>query len=141
MGRVQNRHTEAEDGAKRNTPQRALVLEVVRTLHNHPTSAEVFQEASLRQASISRATVYRNLDVLVQMGQLRKIEIPEGATRYDATMTPHGHARCRVCGSVHDVDLTEVASDASRLVTEDHGFRIEGYRAIFDGVCKECAEH
>lgn len=139
MNAVESRQGKFKKIAKRNTPQRALVLEVVRSLRNHPTSSEVFQEASLRRENISKATVYRNLDVLVQAGQLRKIEMPERAARYDATLTPHGHAYCRICGSVHDVYLSE-KEDITQLITENHGFAVEGYRVVFDGVCEVCTE-
>ena len=54
----------AERATTRNTIQRALVLEAVQSLHNHPTSADVYEVVRARHPNISRATVYRNLGVL-----------------------------------------------------------------------------
>ena len=69
--------------ATRNTIQRALVLEAVRSLHNHPTSADVYEVVRERHPNISRATVYRNLGVLASRGDVLRVEVPNGADRYD----------------------------------------------------------
>lgn len=138
MNTASNKKRNHAEVVQRNTPQRALVLEVVKSLSNHPTSAEIFKEASERNQSISKATVYRNLDVLVYLGQLRKIEMPEMAARYDATLRPHGHAYCRRCGSLHDIDFVQSA-DITQMIADDYGFVIEGYKVVFEGLCPSCA--
>lgn len=137
MSRVENKQIESENVTLRNTRQRTLVHEIVESMENHPTSTEVYQEASLRGESVSKATVYRNLDVLVQMGRLRKIEVPEEASRYDATLEPHAHAHCRLCGSVYDVTLTD-DTDILNLVAQSSGITLEGYKIMFEGVCVDC---
>ena len=61
----------AERATTRNTIQRALVLEAVQSLHNHPTSADVYEVVRERHPNISRATVYRNLGVLANRITMR----------------------------------------------------------------------
>ena len=95
----------AERATTRNTIQRALVLEAVQSLHNHPTSADVYEVVRARHPNISRATVYRNLGVLANRGEVLRVEVPNGADRYDFRNRPHYHAKCRVCGGVFDVDM------------------------------------
>ena len=73
----------ASCAATRNTRQRALVLEAVRSLHNHPTSADVYDAVREKHPSISRATVYRNLNVLTEQGEVLHIPVAGGADRYD----------------------------------------------------------
>lgn len=123
--------------ATRNTIQRALVLEAVCSLRNHPTSADVYEVVRTRHPNISRATVYRNLNVLVNRGEVLRVEVPNGADRFDFNNTPHYHALCRVCGRVSDVDMP-YQRDLAALVTDAHGFSIEGHHIIFEGTCVNC---
>lgn len=121
----------------RNTIQRALVLEAVRSLHDHPTSSDVYDVVREKYPNISRATVYRNLGVLAKKGEVLRVEVPNGADRYDFRNKPHYHARCRVCGGVFDIEAPYLDDLVSR-VTDAHGFIIEGHETIFDGVCASC---
>ena len=125
------------DAATRNTIQRALVLDAVRSLHNHPTSADVYEAVRERCPSISRATVYRNLGVLARQGEILRVEGRSGADRYDFRCSPHYHATCRVCGGVFDIDMP-APPDLAGCVTDAHGFAIEGFDVVFEGVCPAC---
>lgn len=91
--------------ARRNTIQRSLVLEAVNKLHCHASADEVYDEIKKEHPTISRATVYRNLNLLAQMGQIRRLELPGGADRFDHICTNHCHIKCRVCGRIFDVDM------------------------------------
>lgn len=123
--------------ATRNTRQRALVLEVVRSLHNHPTSADVYDAVREKHPSISRATVYRNLNVLTEQGEVLHIPVAGGADRYDFRCDCHYHAICRECGVVYDVEMPSEGLLSS--VRDTHGFQIEGFDIIFTGLCPDCA--
>lgn len=123
--------------AKRNTVQRALVLDAVRSLHCHPTPAEVYEQVRKVHPSISRATVYRNLAVLAESGDIAHIEMPGAADRYDFRLDAHAHAVCECCGSVLDVELAEGATALS-LVADAHGFEIGSHSLLFSGICAEC---
>ena len=121
----------AERATTRNTIQRALVLEAVQSLHNHPTSADVYEVVR------ARATVYRNLGVLANRGEVLRVEVPNGADRYDFLNKPHYHAKCRICGGVFDIDMP-YQDDIVSQVSDAHGFTIEHHEIIFDGVCAHC---
>ena len=121
----------------RNTIQRALVLEAVHSLHEHPTSADVYEAVRAKHPNISRATVYRNLGVLADKGEVLRVEVAGGADRYDFFNEPHYHARCRQCGMIFDVDMP-YRSDLTEDVIDSHGFKIEGHQIMFDGVCPDC---
>lgn len=121
----------------RNTVQRALVLEAVQRLRSHPTADEIYAEISKICPSISRATVYRNLQQLCESGVIVRREIPGSPDRYDHITTHHYHARCLICGKVIDVDM-DYLSDLPNAVRDTHGFRLTGHSVVFDGVCAEC---
>ena len=111
----------AERATTRNTIQRALVLEAVQSLHNHPTSADV----------------YEVVRVLANRGEVLRVEVPNGADRYDFLNKPHYHAKCRICGGVFDIDMP-YQDDIVSQVSDAHGFTIEHHEIIFDGVCAHC---
>lgn len=126
-----------ERATTRNTIQRALVLEAVQSLCDHPTSADVYEVVREKHPNISRATVYRNLGVLANRGEVLRVEVPNGADRYDFRNRPHYHAKCRVCGGVFDIEMPHL-DDLVAQVEDAHGFAIEGHEIIFDGVCATC---
>lgn len=123
--------------ATRNTIQRSLVLEAVKSLHNHPTSTDVYEVVRKQHPNISRATVYRNLGVLASHGDVLRVEVPNGADRYDYRCDDHFHAKCSVCGNVFDIEMPR---DPALLkhVQNAHGFKIDGYDLTFTGVCPAC---
>lgn len=122
---------------KRNTIQCALVLSAVNELQCHATADEVYERLVAEHPSISRTTVYRNLQRLSETGDIRKIEVPEGADRFDHACYDHYHARCVRCGGVFDVDMDYMA-DIGKMIRDAHGFEFLGHDIMFKGVCAEC---
>ncbi|MEG2982634.1 MAG: transcriptional repressor [Raoultibacter sp.] len=121
----------------RNTVQRTLVLQAVQSLHDHPTSADVYEVVRSQYPTISRATVYRNLGVLATQGEVLRVEVPNGADRYDFNHEDHYHIQCRLCGNIYDVDMPPLDNLPARIA-DKHGFEIESYQIIFEGVCPSC---
>lgn len=121
----------------RNTVQRQVVLEAVQQLKNHPTAEEVYAEARKRVAGMSLRTVYRNLNLLAERGEIRKVCIPSGADRFDFTLSPHHHIRCRACGRVSDVAMP-AAEHLERRIRDSAGYSVEGYDIVFTGLCPDC---
>ena len=103
----------------RNTIQRSLVLEAVNKLHCHATADEIYNEISKTHPHISRATVYRNLNRLSEMGEIRKMEIPGGADCFDHLTHDHCHVRRERCGRIFDVDM-EYVSGLEQNIKDTH---------------------
>ena len=123
--------------ARRNTIQRSLVLAAVNKLHCHATADEVYGEIKKEHPTISRATVYRNLNLLSELGEIRRLEIPGSADRFDHISRNHCHVKCIICNRVFDVDMDFVAGLESGI-RDTRGFDFTGYEIIFRGVCPEC---
>lgn len=123
----------------RNTLQRRLVLETVQRMHNHPTAEEIFREISSENTLISKATVYRNLKILSEQGEIQHIPIPNGADCFDFNNTPHYHMECRGCRRVFDVDMPYQADLCSKIQNL-HGFLIDSHHIVFSGLCPECQQ-
>ena len=122
---------------KRKTIQCALVLETVRRLRRHVTADEVFEEISKEHPNIGRGTVYRNLQRLCEQGEIRKIEVPEGADCYDHILPPHYHIRCIKCGKMFDVDMPYI-NNLEENVKDLHGFTEVSHDIMFKGICSDC---
>ncbi len=128
------------DAPRRMTKQRQVILESLQQVKTHPTADELY--ALVREAlpKVSLGTVYRNLDVLVRDGQIRKLETPGGQCRYDADLSNHYHVRCQGCGGVGDVDV----SPLPRLALpekRDTNYTITEYRIEFIGWCPSCLDN
>ena len=121
----------------RNTIQRTLVLEAVNRLRCHATADEIYAEIAKEHPHISRATVYRNLNLLAELGEIRKLEIPGAADRFDHRCHDHCHVRCETCGRVFDVVMEYVAG-LEQNIRDAHGFAFTGYDILFRGICPEC---
>ena len=122
---------------KRNTIQKKLVLDAVRKLGCHSTAEEIYAEVSSVHPTISKGTVYRNLNVLADEGEIRKIEMPDSAARYDHTNTGHYHIKCLKCGRVYDVDM-EIIPDITGFINDTHGFDFLDHDILFKGICPDC---
>ena len=121
----------------RNTRQRKIVLETVQEHHDHPSADQIYLEIRARDPRISRGTVYRNLNLLSEMGEIRKMEIPGGADRFDHRCHDHCHVRCEQCGRVFDVDMDYVTG-LEKGIRDTHGFAFTGYDILFRGICPDC---
>lgn len=124
----------------RNTIQRKLVLEAVQHLHNHPTADEIYQYVAESHPSISRGTVYRNLSLLAEQGEIQRISHLNAADRFDYDVTPHYHFKCTACNGVFDVALP-YNFDMLQQVPNPDGFWFESYDITFSGLCPNCCTH
>jgi Fur family transcriptional regulator, ferric uptake regulator len=121
----------------RLTPQRQLVLRAVDTL-GHATPDEILAEVQRHASAVNASTVYRNLEVLEELGLVRHAHLSDRAPTYHSvTDHTHFHLVCRKCQRVASVDAGEVAGFAEAM-TARHGFVLDvGHLAIF-GECVEC---
>lgn len=122
---------------KRNTIQRSLVLETVNLLHCHATADTIYEHIARHHPTVSRGTVYRNLNQLSEDGVIQKIEVPGGADRFDHQCHNHYHIKCLKCGGIFDVDM-EYIPGFENSIKDTHGFQIKGYSIMFQGICPSC---
>lgn len=122
---------------RRNTIQRELVLGAVRELHNHATADEVYECVVSKYPSIGKGTVYRNLNILAEEGEVRRIEISGGPDRFDHNCAEHYHVACMKCAGVFDVDVDNLP-DLIANIRDKHGIDILSYDILFKGICPDC---
>ena len=119
--------------------QRESIKNYLHGREDHPTADMIYTSIREEFPNISLGTVYRNLSLLVELGEIQKITT-EGADRFDARVTPHSHFVCRQCGSVLDVmiPLDNPAEDVNRRW--NYG-EVEECRMEFFGTCNHCKKN
>ncbi|MBN1912448.1 MAG: transcriptional repressor [Pirellulales bacterium] len=119
------------------TVQRQVVYEDLIRRCDHPTADQVFETVSRQMPQISRTTVYRVLETLVELGVVRRICHPGTAVRFDGRHEPHHHLVCRECQKV--IDYERSALPAVPLPKgKPRGFVVEDYSIQLLGRCAEC---
>ena len=87
--------------------QRAAIKEYLSHTYGHPTADTVYLHIRKEFPNISLGTVYRNLNLLADMGEAIKISTPEGGDRFDGRTAPHYHVVCSRCSRIFDLELDE----------------------------------
>ena len=127
------------------TPQRLAIFEYLARHPRHPTAEEIYRDVLARYPTLSFATVYKTLELLAEMGEVRTVIVDELRRRYDANTEPHQHAVCRQCRRIVDVREEEIGGgEFLRQALEQadlsaHDFLVEGASVEFAGLCGECA--
>jgi Fe2+ or Zn2+ uptake regulation protein len=120
----------------RVTSQRVLVHRALRELDRHVTADELLDAVSDRLPNVSLPTIYATLDLLEDLGMVRRVQ-RSGATLFDPRTDPHHHLICTECGSIEDLDsaldTTALERGASKL-----GFSHERVEAVVHGRCARC---
>lgn len=124
---------------KRNTIQGQLVLNAVRQLSNHPTADDVYNHVEKLYPNISKATVYRNLNSLVEDGMLIKISVPDAADRFDHTLEKHYHIKCMKCKEFMDLNL-DYMQELDDRVSDLTKYKILSHDVAFKGICPKCID-
>lgn len=132
------------DAGYRLTPQRQAVIEALAASRQHPTAAELYESLRARYPMMGLATVYKTLDLLIDMGEVVETGFGPGGVRFEPNLRPHVNLVCRKCGQVIDVDMAATAGQEQPLAwvagrAADVGFAIEGGHIEYFGVCAACA--
>lgn len=119
--------------------QREKLKEVLMMHKDHPTAAVIYEEMRKTDPKISLGTVYRNLNLLSEMGEILRIDDGGPSARFDAATNAHYHHVCKVCGAVHDLEV-EVQEDFNDRIQTFTKHRIDYHQTIFYGVCEACSQ-
>lgn len=112
---------------KRNTKQKQLICEAISKL-DHPRAEDIYNYVKELDPKIGKATVYRNLQLMLDEESLRKIELDNVAVRYDCIMKNHHHFKCRICQKLYDLEEGDEKEIANHLIEE----------VIYKGLCHNC---
>ena len=123
----------------RMTKQRKVVLEELRKTCSHPSADELYEIVRRRMPRISMGTVYRNLEVLSELGEIQKLELSGALKRYDGHPHRHYHIRCVQCDKVVDAPIAPLNQLEDELYNTTV-FEIIGHNLEFTGLCPACSQ-
>ena len=126
--------------ALKHSKQRDSIKAFLASTTEHPTADTVYTHVREEFPHISLGTVYRNLNLLADIGEAIKIATPDGADRFDGNTHPHYHVLCTTCGSVIDLEMEALTSMNEVAETHFPG-KIESHTALFFGTCENCLDH
>lgn len=104
---------------------------------DHPTADALYLSIREEFPNISLGTVYRNLNLLAELGEITRFTCGDGSEHFDYRTEPHYHFVCKTCGRIHDLPLSMV-KDTSELLTEPFPGRIDSHMIFFYGECEMC---
>ena len=117
--------------------QREAIKEFLAGTKEHPTADTVYMHVREEFPRISLGTVYRNLNLLADIGEIAKITTPDGGDRFDAATKPHYHVICTSCGRVIDLEMEPMDSIEKQAQTCFVG-SIDHPTALLYGSCRDC---
>lgn len=128
-----------------NTPlkysrQRESIKEYLMSTKEHPTADMVYQHVRQIYPKVSLGTVYRNLNLLAEIGEVIKIDCGDGYDHFDANIEPHYHVVCNKCSKVYDLEM-EPIGHIDVLAGAHFKGKITGHNLMFFGICEECLEN
>lgn len=117
--------------------QRESIKNFLMTRTDHPTAETVYENLRKEYPKISLGTVYRNLSLLTEIGEIQTISTGVGPDRFDGNTKPHYHFICKHCGRVIDLNMKGM-EHINLLAQHEFAGTIEGHTVFFYGSCEEC---
>ena len=119
------------------TPQRLAIVEEL-NMHGHMNIDDLYHTLLVKFPSISLATIYKNINAMIEKIFLNEVKIPNKKSVYELTKEEHSHVVCKKCNAIMDINL-----DTSKLLNEAKKiseFSLDEGAVIFAGICPKCSK-
>lgn len=117
--------------------QRESIKDYLAHTTSHPTADMVYQHIKTIYPKISLGTVYRNLNLLAEIGEIQKLSCGDGYDRFDFNITPHYHLKCIRCHQVVDLFM-EPINHINIIANANFEGEVLGHEITFTGICPDC---
>lgn len=124
---------------RKQSKQRDIVLNYMKHVHGHVSAEQIYEDLNKDQKTVSLATVYRNLNILVQMHEIKKIAHPVYGYVYDKTCIPHYHLHCVKCSQIYDLPFPYMLELDDKFQEDTH-MTILSHEIMAEGICDKCRE-
>ena len=117
------------------TPQRLAIANIL-YMQGHITIEALYEMMIKKFNSISLATIYKNINLMLENSFIQEVKIPHAKSVYELTKENHAHLACEKCGFVEDidVDLSTILDETLKNTT----FRVSSSELVLTGLCKNC---
>lgn len=123
--------------ALKRSKQRDMIKSFLMNRKDHPTADVIYMNVRQQNPNISLGTVYRNLTLLADIGEIQRLRVGDGVDHFDADTSPHSHFICNHCGRVIDLKIDNMQS-IEKVAGEDFDGIITGHVTYFYGTCGIC---
>ena len=123
---------------RRHSKKREAILELIRSTRTHPKAQWVHEQLKSLFPVLSLGTVYRNIKILLEEGELASAGVINGEERFDGELQPHSHAICTGCGHITDLDEALFRNLSGSFPVKIPGFSIDIKKTVFYGLCSAC---
>ena len=121
----------------RKSIHRDTILRIIMNTSSHPGADWVYDQVRKEMPNISMGTVYRNLKLLAQAGEIKEVDIPGSLSRFDGNNSEHYHFRCENCGCLFDLS-EPVDYKMEARIAKKYGFKVKRHYLEFIGLCLDC---
>lgn len=123
--------------ALKKSKQRDMIKAFLMGRKDHPTADIIYMNVRQQNPNISLGTVYRNLTLLADIGEIQRLRVGDGVDHFDADTSPHYHFVCTECGSVIDLEMDNIDS-INNIAGANFNGKIAGHVTYFYGSCGNC---
>ena len=117
--------------------QRQAIIDYLCSTKEHPTAETVYTNVRMQFPNVSLGTVYRNLNLLANEGEILRLSCGDGSDRFDGNPKPHYHFLCHGCNRVLDL-VMEPLHHIDILAAAGFSGTIDGHIVLFHGTCPNC---
>ncbi len=119
------------------TPQRLMIFKILEDNISHPSAEEIFKRVKKIYPTVSFTTIYKTLETLRDLGEIKELVIDKDRKHYDPNTKPHHHTICKVCKKINDVfeDFSPHIRLPDSMGSE---FDVSGFQISFHGKCSNC---
>lgn len=125
------------EGHVKPTSIRMEVLSYLLGTKKHPCVDEIYMDLKEHIPTLSKASIYNSLHLLVEEHIIQKITIEDEKTRYDADRSTHSHFYCKGCGQVIDIEGLDPKDFSTPLLKE---FEVDQIQIYYAGYCPACKQ-
>jgi Fur family peroxide stress response transcriptional regulator len=135
-----------DNPVRKHSKKRDAILGVMKGTVSHPGARWVYEQLKPRIPGLSLGTVYRNISLFREEGELVSVGVVNGEERFDARVQPHPHFVCTKCGKIIDLPLMESGKFEKAMEAGMREGNIPGdphidyRRTVFYGLCENCKE-
>jgi len=117
--------------------QRQVIKDFLMTRKDHPTADVVYTNVRNDYPNISLGTVYRNLSLLADLGEISRLQVGDGVDHFDADTSKHYHCVCTKCGNIVDLKMDSI-DRITEIANRNFDGEVKGHITYFYGICSEC---
>ena len=117
------------------TPQRIAITEALDE-YGHLSVEQLYGLLKQKFNSLSLATIYKNINIMMQNAFVSEVKLPEQKSVYELTKASHAHLQCKECHQIEDIHLD--LSSIIEMAANNSTFKIESANLVLSGICQEC---